>query len=194
MREYDFSTVITHSEKNGVRVSHLPLIFQNEGGDHGTLVGHMAKGNTHWKEFGSQSEVLCIFHGPHGYISPTWYKHGPEVPTWNYAVVHAYGYPQLVQEEDELYDLVNFTIQHYEPELLDVQSECHLSEEVIRSQLKGIVGFKLPIHRLIGKYKLGQNRAKEDQEGLVSGLLQQDTGSSSFQLGKFIKEYQARKE
>jgi transcriptional regulator len=107
--------------------------------------------------------------GPHAYISPSWYREQETVPTWNYAVVHASGAPQLVEDDARLRAMVMRLVENHEAPLghpWDVRG----AESVIDAELAGIVGFEIPIDRLEGKFKLNQNRSREDQEGVVTAL------------------------
>ncbi len=175
---FPFATVISNAA--AITVSHLPLIVQ-EGGEYGTLIGHMAKANQQWLDFDGVKSIVCIFHGPHAYTSPDWYKTLPAVPTWNYSLVHAEGIPELVMDKAELLTLINNMVNHFEPSL-------HISEEFKESQLDFIAGFKMKILAIQGKYKLGQNRSLADQKGIIKGLSKQ-SDSDSKQLAEFICTY-----
>ena len=88
MQQFDFAAVVSHSDAAGVVASHVPVLIREVGSElH--IVGHVARGNSHWRLMESQAESMVIFQGPHAYVSPTWYAVSPAVPTWNYAVVHA---------------------------------------------------------------------------------------------------------
>ena len=88
-----FATLIS-SVQGSLFATHLPLILDQSRSSQGVLLGHVARANRHWQAFDGQQEALAIFHGPHAYISPSWYaSSSPAVPTWNYAVAHVYGVP-----------------------------------------------------------------------------------------------------
>src|ERR1041384_4098793 len=113
IRENSFATLITQAD--GVPfASHLPILFEPNSPPAGKLLGHMARANPQWKHFADGREILAVFHGPHAYISPRWYKTSPQVPTWNYTVVHAYGKPRLIDNDSELENLLDRTIRFYE--------------------------------------------------------------------------------
>jgi len=95
MRQYNFATLVTQHE-DAPFATHLPFLLDTERGAHGTLLAHLARANPQWRDFVAGREVLVIFQGPHAYISPSWYQVHPSVPTWNYAVVHAYGVPRII--------------------------------------------------------------------------------------------------
>lgn len=163
-----FATLIS-TIKGALFATHLPLILDRAEAPQGVLLGHVARANPHWRAFDSKQEALAIFHGPHAYISPGWYVTSPAVPTWNYAVVHVYGVPRLVDNEAWLSDLVDRLVATYEagmpqpwPGVLPADFKSNL--------LKAIVGFVMPVERVEGKFKLGQNRPWEDQYGVVRHL------------------------
>ena len=168
MQRYNFATLI--SQQGGAPfASHLPVIVRPDIGPYGMLVGHMARGNSQWHDLASGTDVLAIFHGPHAYISPSWYVNHPAVPTWNYAVVHAYGTPRVIDKCDKLYAELEALVETYEsgmpePWVFD------LPDQYVCDMLKGIVGFAIRITRLEGKYKLNQNRKPEDRRRVIDVL------------------------
>src|SRR3954468_82239 len=98
IERYDFATLI-NSSAAGLVASHIPIMLRRSAGK-AILVGHVARANSHWRQFDGSAETLAIFHGPHAYVSPSWYATGPAVPTWNYAAVHVYGKPRARQDAD----------------------------------------------------------------------------------------------
>jgi transcriptional regulator len=165
IHSYGFATVITEGDSRPW-ASHLPVLF-NEGAN--ILRSHMARPNEQWRHFNSAQEILCIFHGPHAYISPSWYVQQHTVPTWNYAAVHVYGRPTLVEDQDALKQIVFDTTEKYEA-LMPQPWKLPLSDQELNAMLKAIVGFTIAITRIEAKFKLGQNRSREDREGTVRGL------------------------
>jgi transcriptional regulator len=149
--------------------THLPLILDRTELSQGILLGHVARANPHWRAFGGQQEALAMFHGPHAYISPSWYTTSPAVPTWNYAVVHVYGVPRLVEDEVWLAHLVDRLVALYEADM-PAPWPGVLPAEFKANLLKAIVGFTMDITRVEGKVKLGQNRPLGDQLGVVRHL------------------------
>ena len=175
-----FATLITNGGGEIV-ASHLPVLFDE---DANILRSHMARANEQWKHFASAGEVLCIFHGPHAYISPSWYEQQHTVPTWNYAVVHVYGKVSLV-DEAELKQIVLDTTTKFESTMPRPWT-VPFSEKEIFSMLKAIVGFKIDITRTEAKFKLGQNRSAEDQEKMLRNL-QAAADDESRALARFIQ-------
>jgi transcriptional regulator len=171
MQHHSFATLIT--QHDGVPfASHLPLLLRPEEGLYGTLVGHMARANPQWHDFDPAQEVLVIFQGPHTYVSPSWYEVHPSVPTWNYAAVHAYGTPQLIDDSAALYDMLHALVHTYEAPMPQPWT-FDLAADYVHNMMQGIVGFAIRITRLEGKYKLSQNRPHGDQQRVVTALEQQ---------------------
>ena len=148
----------------------------------------MARANPQWRHFESDQEVLCIFHGPHAYISPSWYVMQHTVPTWNYAAVHVYGIPKLL-DTPGLQQVVYDTTAKYESGMANPWN-IPLSESEMGKMLKAIVGFSIRITRVEAKFKLGQNRSIEDQERMLRAL-QESNRSGDSELAQFILEQRA---
>jgi transcriptional regulator len=177
MQQYSFATLITQHDGMPY-ASHLPLLFRAQAGPYGTLLGHMARANPQWHDFTTGREVLAIFHGPHVYVSPSWYGVHPSVPTWNYAVVHAYGIPQLIADNAVLYEVLQELVRTFEAPS-PTPWAFELPGEYVQSMMRGIVGFTLRLTRLEGKYKLSQNRAPADQRRVTAALQTQGDALSS---------------
>lgn len=139
--------------------THLPLVVKDEG-EHGLIEGHFAKANPHWKSL-SGREVLVVFPGPHSYVSPTNYVEEFSVPTWNYIAVHAYGTLQLVEDDAGKDALLAGLIQSTEPAFAEKWRA--MPDGFRRTMLAGIQGFRIPISRIEGKFKISQNRAPQER-------------------------------
>jgi transcriptional regulator len=183
-----FATVITHHEGQ-LRASHLPVLLDEAKEGHGVLRSHMARANEQWRHFESSQEVLCIFHGPHSYISPSSYVMQETVPTWNYAVVHAYGMARVVADEAVLRQIVTDTTAKYESHR-PIPWKIMLPEAALSAMLNAIVGFTIQITRIEAKFKLGQNRSKADQSGMLRDL-QASSDPGSQELATFISAQNA---
>ena len=166
METYPFAILISQRD-DGPFATHLPFTW-TPGGEHGVLVGHMARANPHWKSWDSNTRVLVIFNGPHSYISPAWYEQQVTVPTWNYVTVHAYGVPVLVHETGRLRRFVTDLTRRYETGAGGWEVER--AEPIMETELRAIVGFEIAIDRIEGKFKLNQNRSEADQRGVVRAL------------------------
>src|SRR5438034_9676651 len=170
IREYSFATLITQHE--GVPfATHLPFILDAQRGQNGSLLAHMARANPQWHDFASEQEVLVIFQGPHAYVSPSWYEVELSVPTWNYAVVHAYGIPRLLEDGEELYKLLKTLIETHEAQF-ENPWPFQLPDDYLQKMMRGIVGFEIEITQLEGKFKLSQNRTESERENVVAALLE----------------------
>jgi transcriptional regulator len=171
MQRHDFATVV--SVAGGAPfATHIPVTVTRVASTL-TIAGHVARVNSHWRSMDGTSEALVIFHGPHAYISPTWYATSPAVPTWNYAVVHAYGRPRANEDpvfiERQLRELAH----RYEEGRTPAWRIDDLPADYRARQLGAIVGFEMPVERLEAKFKLGQNRAAADRQGAIAGLERQ---------------------
>ncbi len=168
MQEYSFATLITQHE--GVPfATHLPFILDAQRRSSGTLLAHMARANPQWHDFVSEQEVLVIFQGPHAYVSPSWYEVELSVPTWNYAVVHAYGIPRLIEDGEELYQLLKTLIETHEAQFKNPWP-FQLPDDYLQKMIHGIVGFEIEITRLEGKFKMSQNRTESERENVIASL------------------------
>jgi transcriptional regulator len=169
VRRHDFGILLTQGA-GGWGVTHLPLLLEGrpDGGD--ALRGHVARANPHWREFESGREALVVFQGPHGYVSPTWYASQANVPTWNYATVHAYGSPRILEDPAETRRLLEDLTLRYEGAESDSWRLSDLPEEYLDRMTRAIVGFEMPVSRWEAKFKLSQNRSEEDRRRVAEGL------------------------
>ncbi len=178
MRQRPFAALISGGEM-GLYATHLPTVLKDEG-SFGLIECHLARANPHWKELAKGEEALMIFQGPEGYITPNWYaskaEHGKVVPTWNYAVVHAYGRPEVVSDKDWLRRHVAELTAQQETHEARPWTLSDAPESYVEVMLRGIVGFRFPVTRLEGKWKMSQNRESKDRAGVVQGLGDRDRG------------------
>ena len=160
--------------EQGLQASHLPLLLNPDEGPNGTLYGHMAKANRQWQDLQNGGEALVIFAGAEAYISPAFYpakaEHGKVVPTWNYIAVHAYGTGEVFTDAERLLELVSALTDRHEGNRAQPWKVSDAPADYIDGMLKAIVGFALPIERLIGTRKLSQNRSPADMAGVREGL------------------------
>ena len=165
MRQNEFVVLVTYDGEKPT-ASHL-LVEIFEEGEKLFINGHMSRANPLWKTFEKNAEVLAIFHGPHTYISPTWYNH-VNVPTWNYQAVHVYGKLRIVEDYDEAYQILkrltdrHETASHYKLETLP--------QDFVAKEIKGIVAFQIEVTKIEANYKLSQNRNDEDYQNIVERL------------------------
>jgi transcriptional regulator len=153
--------------------THLPFLLERDAGPHGTLVGHMARANPHWQGLDGQ-DVLAVFSGPHAYVSPTWYESRDVVPTWNYVAVHAYGTVRLIEHPDALARILTATVATYErgmPNPWSIDTATDFFQKLVRT----VVGFRIEVTRLEGKWKLNQNHPPERREKVMRALGESDS-------------------
>lgn len=149
-------------------VTHLPLLLDRSGGADGSLIGHMARANPQWQQAEGQT-VLAVFSGPHAYISPAWYEAQNVVPTWNYVAVHAYGTFRAIHEPERMLEIVQEYVDFFEasmPQPWTFDGETEFAKKLVQ----GIVGFRIEITRLEGKWKLSQNQPVERREKVMQEL------------------------
>ena len=173
MRDTRLAVLVTHGAQ-GLQASHLPLLLRPDEGPNGTLYGHFARANPQWKDLQDGAEALVIFAGADAYVSPGFYpskaEHGKAVPTWNYIAVHAYGSAEVFSDAARLHELVSALTDRHESGRAQPWKVSDAPADYIDGMLKAIVGFTLPIQRLEGKRKLGQNRSSADVAGVREGL------------------------
>jgi transcriptional regulator len=156
--------------------THLPFLLDRTTGPHGTLIGHLARANPQWREVGGQS-ALAIFSGPHVYVSPTWYEAEQVVPTWNYTAVHAYGRVEVVEDRDAVLEIVQKFVAVYEAAMPKPWSFDGIGTFADR-MVAQIVGFRIEIERIEGKWKLNQNHPVERRQKVVRVLQQREDENS----------------
>jgi transcriptional regulator len=142
--------------------THLPLVVKDEG-EHGLLEGHFARANRHWQALAGH-ETLVVFPGPHSYVSPSLYVEPLSVPTWNYIAVHAYGTLELIEDEAGKDALLKGLIEIHDPAYAERWRA--MPEGFRRTMLAGIMGFRIPISRIEGKFKISQNRTAEERRNV----------------------------
>jgi transcriptional regulator len=168
MEHHGFATMIS-STPGGLMATHIPVLFEAVPGTPGRLVAHLSGQNPHGASLDG-AEVLTIFQGPHGYISPSWYAQHPAVPTWNYAAVHVYGRATIVRDAKRLREIVGRLVDAYEGGRAAPWSMAGLPDRYMTSMLNGIVGVEIAIERFEGKHKLSQNRTVEDRRQVIAAL------------------------
>ncbi|MDQ2995859.1 MAG: FMN-binding negative transcriptional regulator [Chloroflexota bacterium] len=169
---YNFASLVTQHE-GAPFASHLPFMLDAERGHYGTLLAHMARANPQWRDFATGGEALVIFQGPHAYISPSWYETHPSVPTWNYAVVHAYGVARIVEDHTTLRSMLERLVDTHEAAFAQPW-RMDLPHNYLDKMMRAVVGFEIEITRLEGKLKLSQNRSEHDQHQVAEALAQSE--------------------
>lgn len=183
LRAYPFATVITHAE-TALTANHLPFELVQDGS---VLQGHVARGNELARADGA--EVLLVFRGPDGYISPNWYpsKHetGREVPTWNYAVVHVHGRLRVIDDALWLRSLLETLTDRHEAGQPHPWRVTDAPPDHIEKSLQAIIGLEIVVDRIEGKFKLSQNHPARNRAGVIAGLRQRD-GDGDAELAEWM--------
>ncbi len=187
MRANNFVLLVT-GKNAALHASHLPVMLHEEK-ERIFLDMHMARANAQWREF-SGAEVLVIFFGPHAYVSPRWYEEKERVPTWNYAAVHAYGVPELLEDRKAKHASQRRLIERLDPQWLP-QFDV-LREEYVQRMLGAIVNFRIPVTRLETRWKLSQNRGRREQE-LIAAELEKSSDPTDRALAALTRKHPASK-
>jgi len=163
MRANAFAVMVTADDAGAPFATHLPLLVDETRDPLGTLRGHVARANPHWRYLAAGRPTLVVFSGAHAYVSPSWYATHPSVPTWNYVTVHATGIGALVEDAARVHALLADLVRVYEGPPPAAWSFESLPEDYLAGMQRGIVAFEIPIDRLEGKAKLSQNRDAVDR-------------------------------
>jgi transcriptional regulator len=159
--------ILISSTDDGPFATHLP-VFVRQSGEHLLIRGHVAKANPHWCHLEQNSACMTIFHGPHAYVSASNYTARENVPTWNYGAVHAYGKARVFASPDELQGVLHDLIGTFEPAYAEQWSS--LTDGYRERMLSHIVGFEISVTKIEPKFKLSQNRTREEQSNVIASL------------------------
>ena len=165
MRAHSFCMLVTGAGGE-LAASHLPCLVE-ERGERLALVMHMARTNPQWQSF-FDDDVLVVFWGPHAYVSPRWYEGAPAVSTWNYAMLHAYGMPKVIEERAAKHASQRRLVEALDPQWLPEFDA--LAPDYAERMLDGIVNFEVEVTRLETRWKLSQNRGRREQELIAAAL------------------------
>lgn len=172
MRDHPLATLITPSA-GGTHADLVPLEFEPGVGPFGELRGHVARANPLWRQ-ATGEPVLAVFHGPQAYISPSLYATKAlthkVVPTWNYTVVQARGVLHAEEDAPWLHALVSRLTGHHEAPRQQPWAVTDAPDDYVRQMLRAIVGIRIPLTQLVGKWKVSQNRGEADRLGVAGGL------------------------
>lgn len=201
MRRHSFA-LLSMVRAGRIEAVHLPLLLrssdtQGQSHEHGVLAGHLARANPIWQAFDGSSEALVVFSGAHAYVSPRWYASSPQVPTWNYMALHAYGAPRIIKDAAGAEEILRESTQKYEEEVsagalgnsggaAPWDFEASLSD--VQRRLQYIVAFELPIRELQGCFKLNQHKKAGDRDGVIEGLEGQEDAASR-EVAALMRQY-----
>jgi transcriptional regulator len=166
MRANPFAILVSSTD-NGPFASHVPVVIA-ESGERLLIRGHVAKANPHWRYLEQQPQCLTIFHGPHAFVATSNYTTRETVPTWNYGAVHVYGNARVFFTAEELLGVLHELIPRFEPPYADQWAS--LSEAYRDRMLTHIVGFEIAVTKVEAKFKLSQNRTREEQANIIQSL------------------------
>lgn len=183
MRAHSFALLVTGTG-GSLHGSHLPVLVREKDGQI-VLDMHMAKSNPQWKEFFDDA-VMVVFFGPHAYVSPRWYEDQERVPTWNYAAVHAYGIPAMVEDRAAKHAAQRRLVAAMDPQWLP-QFDA-LRDEYVSNMLEGIVNFAIAVTRVEARWKLSQNRGRREQE-LIAEQLEKCAGGTERALAALTRRH-----
>jgi transcriptional regulator len=189
MRANPLATLVT-TTSSGLDANHIPLILiENE--SFGVLQGHVARANSIWQESSQDIESIAIFHGSNAYISPSFYatkeENGKVVPTWNYAVVHAYGKLRVIDDADWLRSQIERLTDRQESGFPESWKLTDAPNDYIKKLISAVVGIEIVITKLEGKWKVSQNQPQENKKSVIVGL-ENRRNSSDSQMIELIKE------
>jgi transcriptional regulator len=190
VRNFPFATLVTPAGDE-LHLSHLPLVVEATAtsAQEVKIFGHLARANSHCKALAAGLPSVAIFHGPHAYVSPSWYEAQPSVPTWNYVVVHLHGRPQTVDST-----LAREILRKLVSQLESGRQEPwpgSLPEDFLHGELQAIVGFVLDVERVEAKLKLSQNKSEADRAGVRAGL-EREADFRSAELARFMELHARR--
>ena len=184
MAANSFATIVSGG-KQGLLASHVPVLIDRDRGPNGVIVAHVARANPHWQLFG-KGTTLAVFHGPHAYVSPSWYTEpAAMVPTWNYAVVHVRGMVELVTDRNQTLAILRQLTERFESSRPSPW-QLQLTGAKLDAMVGAIVAFRMTIERIDAKFKLSQNRSAEDQERVIEALRSEGFAEAEVTAGWMI--------
>jgi transcriptional regulator len=189
IRQHPLGLLVTAT--SGLMANPIPFALDPAASERGTLRAHLARANPQVQELVLAKECLIVFQGPQDYITPSWYatkrETGKVVPTWNYAIVQAWGRPQVIEDADWLRRQIHELTQHQEQARAAPWQVQDAPDSFIAAQLKGIVGIEIVIDRIEGKWKVSQNRPEHDRRGVLEGL--RGEGEAAKDMAALVAKY-----
>ncbi len=177
MRAHPLAQLVTAGPA-GLMANPVPFILHEDEGEHGVLRAHLARPNPQWREIEAGADVLVIFQGREGYVTPSWYaskrEHGKVVPTWNYVIVQVRGAARTIDDGNWLVNHVSQLSDQHEMPREKPWAVTDAPDAFITALVRGIVGIEIAIGEMSGKFKMSQNRTAADRDGVAEGLLRDD--------------------
>ncbi len=190
VRHHPLGLLVT-AATGGLMANPIPFALDASASQYGTLRAHLSRANPQVQELAGGQECLIVFQGPQAYITPSWYatkrETGQVVPTWNYATVHAWGSPRLIEDADWLLHQLHELTQHQEGARSSPWQVGDAPDAFIAVQLKGIFGIEIVVDRIEGKWKVSQNRPEQDRRGVVEGL--REMGEEAQDMAVLVARY-----
>lgn len=191
IQAHPLGLLITAGTGGGLMANPIPFTLAPSASERGTLQAHLARANPQVGELAAVSDCLIVFQGPQAYVTPSWYatkrETGKVVPTWNYATVHAWGRPRLIEDSHWLWHQLHELTQQQEQARSAPWRVSDAPPSFVTAQLKGIVGLEIDIDRLEGKWKVSQNRPERDRKGVLAGFREQ--GEKAQAMADLVAEY-----
>ena len=195
IRRHPLATLITQTQQ-GLSANHVPLLLQPARGEHGCLQGHIPRANPLGRDRVGETEVLAVFHGPAAYITPSWYptkqEHGKVVPTWNYAVVHAYGRLDIIDDAGWIRAQVEALTRQNEAAFDSPWQVDDAPRDYTEQMIGALLGIEIRITRLLGKVEASQNQPAANRDGVIAGLSESEDPDSQRMAAMIAGEHKSR--
>lgn len=196
IRAHSLATLVTLSS-TGLNANHIPLHLSDDASPFGILRGHVARANPIWIDYAKDVDVLAVFQGPDAYITPSWYatkqETGKVVPTWNYAVVHAYGTLQVIDDAAWVRAQLEALTAQNEADFAKPWAVSDAPLDFTEKLIEAVIGIEIVITRLSGKWKVSQNQPPQNQAGVINGLNEQGrTGASA--MAELVEKFGVKKD
>jgi transcriptional regulator len=190
IRAHPLAILVSHGAA-GLEANPIPFLLDADASPLGTLRAYLARANPQWRSLDNDQDVLVVFQAVNTYVTPSWYaskqEHGKVVPTWNYAIVQAWGRPKVIDDPEWLAGQTRALTEQHEGERPEPWAVADAPEPFIAAQLKGTIGIEIPILRIKGKWKASQNRQFDDRAGVAAGLEQQGD-EASLAMAQLVRE------
>lgn len=191
MEEFSFATLVSAGVEGPPTATLAPFVLRRDATGRRRLWGHIARANPQSLSLDENKEVLVIFRGPDAYISPSWYADSPNVPTWNFTVVHAYGLPRLLPPDHwRTRWILEQTVDQFESRL-EAPWRLEVPDGYFASLVQGVVAFEIELMRLEGQFKLSQNHRRANRLGVIAGL-QRRPDTAAREIARIMREREDR--
>ncbi|MEE4210272.1 MAG: FMN-binding negative transcriptional regulator [Parvularcula sp.] len=173
VREHCFGTIVSVHAGRAI-ATHLPVLIEGAAETDLRILSHFARANEQGKALGDGDEVLAMFQGPHGYITPSWYREEEDVPTYNYSAVHIRGIYRPIEDPAEVRRLLEQTVHHFEQHSSRPWMMEDISPTVVEGFMKGVTCFSIEVTSIEGVAKHSQDKSAADRTSILTGLKVRD--------------------